>query len=74
MDAAFGREEVKRSKREREHEQALEHKTCTSKIRYDYCSQAEEAIELCAKHGTRGLHAYRCPYCNGWHLTSKPER
>ena len=26
-----------------------------------------------SEHGTTGLHAYRCPYCDGWHLTSKPE-
>ena len=62
------------AEREAEHEAALERKACTSKKRYPYRSDAEEAIELCAQHGTRGLHCYRCPYCDGWHLTSKPMR
>ena len=55
-------------------ESMSERKACTSKKRYPYRSDAEEAIELCAQHGTRGLHCYRCPYCDGWHLTSKPMR
>ena len=45
-----------------------------SKNRYASLADAEEAIASCAAYGTRGLHAYRCPHCNGWHLTSKPTR
>ena len=29
--------------------------------------------KACAEHGAPPLHVYRCPYCNGWHLTSKGE-
>ena len=74
FDSLFEREERRRETRAVEREAALRAKACESKNRYAFLSDAEEAIELCAAHGTRGLHAYRCPYCNGWHLTSKPER
>mgnify|MGYP003205428972 CR=1 FL=1 len=70
LDDAFNREKRKQTKRAIEREHALEAKACTTKKRYAYRSDAEEAIELCAQHGTRGLHCYRCPYCEGWHLTS----
>lgn len=74
MDDAFFREERRRDKKAAEHEAALEKKMCTSKNRYPTRADAEEAIESCAEHGRRGLHCYECPYCGGWHLTSKPER
>lgn len=74
LDDAFGREAQRRDKRAAEHEAALEKKMCTSKKRYPHRADAEEAIQLCALHGRRGLHCYECPYCGGWHLTSKPER
>ena len=73
LDDAFNREKRKQTKRAIEREHALEAKACTTKKRYAYRSDAEEAIELCAQHGTRGLHCYRCPYCDGWHLTSNPK-
>ena len=57
-----------------EKEAALRKKACESKNRYTSKSDAEAAITSCASYGTTGLHSYRCPYCNGWHLTSKPER
>lgn len=67
------REERRREQRAAEHEEALREKACRSKSLF--CrSEAEEAIRACADHGTTGLHSYRCPFCNGWHLTSKPER
>lgn len=72
MDDAFAREERLQDRRESEREEALERKACTSKNRYTCRSDAEEAIRLCAEHGTRGLRCYRCTYCGGWHLTSKP--
>ena len=34
---------------------------------------AELTAAECAEHGAPPLHVYRCPYCNGWHLTSKGE-
>ncbi len=74
MDDLFAREAARRERRSAEHEAALERRACTSKNRYAFRSDAEEAIRLCAEHGTHGLHSYKCPYCGGWHLTSKPER
>lgn len=74
MDDIFAREERRREQRAAEHEEALREKACRSKNRYSCRSEAKEAIRACADHGTTGLHSYRCPYCNGWHLTSKPER
>lgn len=74
VDDLFAREDARRAAAAQEKEAALRHKACESKNRYVFRSDAEEAIRLCAEHGTTGLHAYRCDYCNGWHLTSKPER
>ena len=73
-DAAFERERVQSEERARQHEAALRRKACESKNRYACESDARAAIQSCADHGTTGLHAYRCPYCKGWPLTSKPMR
>ena len=73
-DDIFAREQQHQRKRQIDREKALERKACTSKNRYTSKREAEEAIVACAAYGTRGLHSYRCPYCDGWHLTSKPER
>ena len=70
----FAQEDRKRAERERERAEALRNKACESKNRYDTRVEAEEAIASCAAYGRRGLHCYQCPYCDGWHLTSKPER
>ena len=70
----FVREETRRKRISREKEAALRKKACESKNRYSSQSEARVVIEECAAHGTTGLHAYRCPYCDGWHLTSKPPR
>ena len=37
-----------------------------------FARERERGERLDAEHGRRGLSAYRCPYCNGWHLTSLP--
>lgn len=74
MSDPFALEDRKRAEREREREEALRNKACEAKNRYGTRAEAEEAIASCAAYGTRGLHCYRCPYCDGWHLTSKPER
>ncbi|MDO5042871.1 MAG: hypothetical protein Q4D92_05105 [Slackia sp.] len=74
MDDVFAREEERRNAQAHEHDEALRRKACESKNRYRSRADAEAAIASCAEHGTRGLHSYRCPYCNGWHLTSKPQR
>lgn len=74
MDDLFTREEHRREELAAEHEEALREKACRSKNRYASRAEAEAAILSCADHGRTGLHCYRCPYCHGWHLTSKPER
>ena len=74
MDDVFAREDERRDERARQKEAALRKKACESKNRYSCKSEAEAAIASCAEYGTTGLHAYRCQYCNGWHLTSKPLR
>ena len=72
-DDVFAREDRRNDKTSQRKEAALRKKACTSKNRYRSYGEAQVAIEKCAEHGTTGLHAYRCPYCNGWHLTSHPE-
>ena len=74
MDNLFASEGKRQQKNRAEKEAALRKKACESKNRYTSKSDAEVAITSCASYGTTGLHSYRCPYCNGWHLTSKPER
>lgn len=69
----FARERTRQAEAEAEHDAALRRKACESKQRYATLADAQEAIEACAAHGTRGLRAYKCRYCNGWHLTSKPQ-
>ena len=73
MDDLFAREEARNDQAEREREEALREKACESKNRYATRAEGEAAIASCAAHGTRGLHCYRCDYCGGWHLTSKPQ-
>lgn len=70
----FAREERRRDEAAADREAVLRLRSCESKNRYAARTDAEEAIASCAAHGTRGLHAYRCPHCHGWHLTSKPPR
>ena len=72
-DDAFARESERIMQQEQQHESALRRKACESKKRYFDRADAEEAIRSCAAHGTTGPRCYRCPYCEGWHLTSKPE-
>lgn len=74
MDGIFAQEHERKHKQSQAKEAALRKKACESKNRYSSKSEAEAAIQSCAEWGTTGLHCYRCPYCNGWHLTSKPER
>lgn len=71
MDDIFAREDKRRAAAAEEKEAALRHKACERKNRYMSRYDAEAAIESCAEYGTTGLHCYKCPYCNGWHLTSK---
>lgn len=70
LDAAFEAESVRGSARAG----ALQKKACTSKVRYDTREDAEEAARTSRFAGGKTLRVYRCDYCDGWHLTSKPER
>lgn len=74
MDDLFAREESRLEGLSVQKEAALRNKACESKNRYSSRAEAQEVIRDCEAHGVRGLHIYRCQYCNGWHLTSKPAR
>lgn len=74
LDDLFAREEQHGRDLAARRDEVLYHKACASKNRYATRAEAEEAIGRCEAHGTRGLHCYRCDYCGGWHLTSKPKR
>lgn len=68
----FARESAARAARDEAHEAVLRRKACERKNRYASRYEAELTAAECAEHGAPPLHVYRCPYCQGWHLTSKP--
>ena len=70
MDAIFTDE----SRRRADESSARQQSVCQAKRRYDTREDAEEAAHACTTSGRRTLRVYRCDYCDGWHLTSKPER
>ena len=72
MDDVFAQEKLRQEGLAESKEAALRNKACESKNRYSSRSEAEETIRTLATYGKKGLHCYRCQYCNGWHLTSKP--
>ena len=67
----FAREGTRRAQQRKQREEALRYKACERKKRYASEAEAKDAIRSCERHGSRDLHCYRCPYCNGWHLTHK---
>lgn len=69
----FARESAARAARDEAREAAHRHKACERKNRYASQYEAELTAAECADHGAPPLHVYHCPYCNGWHLTSKGE-
>ena len=71
LDDAFEREGRMRDEHARERDAERRYKACESKNRYDSREEAEDVIADCYDHGRRGLSCYECPYCGGWHLTSK---
>lgn len=73
MGDLFAREHEREERLDAEHDAALKFKACESKNRYPSRFEAEAALASCEEHGSRGLSIYRCPYCNGWHLTSHPQ-
>lgn len=51
----------------------------TGKIRYRSEYEASVALASCRRPGRRRWRrrerrSYQCPWCNGWHLTSKKQR
>ena len=74
MDDLFALEKRRSADMSANREAALRNKACESKNRYSSRAEAQEVIRECEAHGKRGLHSYRCKYCDGWHLTSKPAR
>ena len=72
LDDLFASEHRREERMSEEKEAARRQKSCESKNRYASKTEAQLAIASCAEYGTKGLSAYRCPYCNGWHLTSHP--
>lgn len=71
LDDLFTREERREEQIQEERESARMYKACESKNRYSSYSEAAATKADCEAHGSPTLHIYRCPYCNGWHLTSK---
>lgn len=72
MDDVFAQEQRRLEDLADNKEAALRYKACESKNRYASRSEAEEMIRTLSAYGKKGLRCYRCQYCNGWHLTSKP--
>lgn len=71
---AFDRERQRADRDASHRESALEQKACGSKQRYASQHEAKLAIKSCEAHGSPKLFTYRCPYCDGWHLTHKRPR
>lgn len=72
MDDLFAREQRREVEDTAKRNAAVRKKACTSKQRYASYDEAQQAVAACSDYGTTGLSAYRCPHCNGWHLTSHP--
>jgi hypothetical protein len=50
-------------------------RSCGSKTRHGSEAAAlSSAAHIASKKRIRGLHAYRCPICKGWHLTKQERR
>jgi len=47
----------------------IRRKSCTGKVRHpDELAARRHIGALVFRKGERGLRAYRCPFCNGWHV------
>ena len=51
-----------------------EYSMCLSKERYETKGAALAAANRRLMYDAPQLRVYNCPFCRGWHLTSKPER
>lgn len=67
-------EKKERDKRVTERYGRSAHYSCGRKARYPTKEAAIERAAIGIAHGQRYLRAYPCPYCGGWHLTSKFEQ
>lgn len=72
LDGLFAHEDHRHKKLHTDQEAHRRKKACESKNRYATKAEAEENRAWCEANGRRGLSVYRCPYCDGWHLTSHP--
>lgn len=68
---SFERENRRRAQAAEQRKESLRERACESKNRYAHLEDAEEALDWCESRGKRGLSIYECPYCGGWHLTSR---
>lgn len=50
------------------------YRSCTRKRRYDDKVAAEKAMAELRHKGQRGLNAYHCHHCKGWHVGHVPLR
>lgn len=50
------------------------HSACGRKKRYETEMDAMARVNMSKLIAGVSLRAYKCPYCDGWHLTSKPKR
>jgi hypothetical protein len=48
-----------------------EQKTCTTKVRHSTRRKALRAAERQWQEKHAVIEVYRCPFCEGWHLTSQ---
>jgi hypothetical protein len=48
---------------------AVRRRACVGKIRHpDKLAASEHCGRLHGPRGKHALHAYRCPFCHGWHI------
>lgn len=71
LDDAFARAGAREGALESLRERVRRTRACERKNRYETRADAQEAIAACSSYGRTGLHCYKCPYCGGWHLTSR---
>ena len=49
------------------------HRQCGKKVRYPTKETALARASKYVVQGAPALRTYKCPFCDGWHLTSRPE-
>lgn len=74
VDDLFAQEAQREKDLKQASKKAQRTKACESKNRYDTKAEAEEVLAYRESQGARGLHVYKCDFCDGWHLTSHEQR